>query len=95
MLNFNGHFFISLVDCELSAWSDWNTCSESCGTAGTQQKRRTVAQESLAGGKECVGIRRDEQSCNVMKCPGILLKHFCAIILISTKTRNTNVNYKN
>ncbi|MCX6730729.1 MAG: thrombospondin type-1 domain-containing protein [Candidatus Roizmanbacteria bacterium] len=49
------------VDC---VWSDWGTCSKSCGT-GIQW--RYIALEASNGGVECTG--QYYQQCNTQPCP--------------------------
>ena len=41
------------VGCQWSKWSDWETCSQSCG-GGTQTRKRNILVASLYGGKECI-----------------------------------------
>jgi hypothetical protein len=59
------------IDCEVTAWGGWDTCTLSCGT-GTQTKTRTVMQEATNGGIECgddgIALSMD-QSCNQQQCP--------------------------
>lgn len=55
------------VDCEVSAWSPWAACSNSCGD-GVQKRTRTVQQKVLHGGKGCPDLEQTKQ-CNVKPCP--------------------------
>lgn len=42
----------TLSDCELSAWSEWSTCSAECD-GGEQKRTRHVAVKARFGGKPC------------------------------------------
>ncbi|MBI4699452.1 MAG: thrombospondin type-1 domain-containing protein, partial [Nitrospirae bacterium] len=55
------------VDCVVSNWSDWGTCSASCG-GGTQARTRTIVTPPATGGAECPALS-EEQSCNTHACP--------------------------
>jgi hypothetical protein len=54
------------VDCVVSAFSKWNTCTKSCGS-GQQTKTREISQKALYGGKVCPGLSQT-QSCNDEPC---------------------------
>ena len=54
------------VDCILSDWSDWSSCSKSCG-GGTHTRTRNIKQKPLNGGAPC-GPLEDTQDCNPQKC---------------------------
>ena len=56
------------VDCQWSQWSIWTPCSKSCGT-GSQHRSRTVTQQALNFGKQCVGEISETQQCNNHPCP--------------------------
>lgn len=55
------------VDCVMTEWSTWGSCSADCGT-GTRSRVRSVQVPPMAGGKAC-GARWEEGKCNVQKCP--------------------------
>ena len=59
-----------IVDCE---WDEWEIgeCSKSCGI-GARIDIRKVKTNSSNGGKECIGLSRIEENCNIQDCPGIL-----------------------
>jgi len=42
----------SPLDCRLSTWHDWTTCSVTCGT-GHKVRQRLVAQLAMYGGEDC------------------------------------------
>jgi hypothetical protein len=52
-----------------SPYSEWGTCSKTCG-GGTQSRTRTCTNPTPAnGGASCVGDAVDSQSCNTQPCP--------------------------
>jgi hypothetical protein len=55
------------VDGTWNAWSNWGTCSKSCG-AGKQVATRSCNQPTL-GGKACDGSTTKSQACNHGVCP--------------------------
>ena len=57
------------MDCVWSTFSDWSTCTVSCG-GGTKVSHRSIAQAAVNGGKECVGTFIKTQDCNQDPCPG-------------------------
>merc|ERR1712079_104572 len=64
------------VDCDWTSWSDWSSCSQTCG-AGVREKSRqvkTTAQNdgspiNLRFGSPCWGSARQTESCNIQECP--------------------------
>ena len=63
-------------------WYTWGTCSVTCG-GGTQGRNRSITQQALHGGDECIGEENDTQTCNSFSCPGIgiYVKEHCHIII--------------
>ncbi len=55
------------VDCQVS-WSNWNSCSASCG-GGIQTKTGTITQQPLNGGASCPTDLTQSQACNTQACP--------------------------
>ena len=56
------------VDCVWSDWSDWDTCTVTCG-GGTQGKTRSVTVVAEYGGVECDGDATASQACCEDPCP--------------------------
>ena len=55
------------VDCTWNYWSEWSSCSMTCGS-GTKTRSRTQNGPSN-GGKECSGSSISSTSCNLIECP--------------------------
>ena len=60
---------ILVVDCLWSGYSDWSSCSSSCGE-GLQKRERKVLQPARNGGLTCAGKEEEERVCNLEPCPG-------------------------
>ena len=60
---------IVAVNCEWATWSEWATCSVTCG-GGTEERNRTIAVPAQNGGTECAGNNTVMQECNTEACPG-------------------------
>ena len=56
------------VNCELSNWNKWSTCSKTCGK-GKQTRRRTVITEASNGGRQCRQGRVEDRPCQILSCP--------------------------
>ena len=63
-------YFSPLVSGNWSAWSNWSSCSVTCG-GGLQFRTRncTNPPPNYPGGN-CTGNSADTQSCNTSPCPG-------------------------
>ncbi|CAL1543550.1 unnamed protein product, partial [Lymnaea stagnalis] len=59
------------VDGYYKNWSDWGSCSVTCG--GGQQYRQRSCVQPLYGGADCVGPRNETQACNDKHCPGTVV----------------------
>merc|ERR1711871_1905754 len=55
------------VDCKLSEWSPWSTCSKECGV-GEMERVRTVVRESSHGGEQCHPELKQTHKCEKKKC---------------------------
>lgn len=54
------------VDCKVSEWGNWESCSASCG-GGTQIKRRFITQNPAGPVAPCPHLT-EQQSCNTHQC---------------------------
>ncbi|XP_031561318.1 hemicentin-1-like [Actinia tenebrosa] len=58
-----------IVDGGWSEYSDWTTCSKSCG-GGTQERTRTCTNPAPKnGGKDCEGESKETRACGANPCP--------------------------
>lgn len=55
------------IDCEVSPWTEWSTCSETCG-GGEQTRTRTVDVPAQFGGRVCPPLS-ETRECNDFDCP--------------------------
>jgi len=55
------------VDCAVSSWGAYSSCSRNCGP-GTKTRKRSVSQAALFGGKKCSSLT-ETKSCNNGGCP--------------------------
>jgi len=55
------------VNCEVSVWSKWSSCSKSCG-GGERVRARSVERKSGHGGIACPNLRMT-RTCNDFDCP--------------------------
>jgi len=58
------------VHCQATKWSEWSSCSASCG-GGTRTRTRTIIQKAEHGGNQCHGGEATTQTeaCNEGCCP--------------------------
>jgi hypothetical protein len=54
------------VDCQVSSWNAWSSCSKKCG-GGVKTRSRKVLVQPLAGGKACPALTESEV-CNQASC---------------------------
>ena len=55
------------VDCTWNDWSDWESCSQTCGRGISLSTRDSKGAEF--GGQACVGDSQRQVDCNVDPCP--------------------------
>ena len=66
--HFYNNVFCIAVNCTWDEFSDWTTCTKTCG-GGLQVRQRKVAVESQFGGAACVGGTAEQKICNTQNCP--------------------------
>jgi hypothetical protein len=55
------------VDCELSVWSEWSTCSLTCGVGDMTRTRSEITSESNSG--VVCGTTSETETCEMTPCP--------------------------
>ena len=60
-------FSLAAVDCKVSAWTDCDVCSSSCGF-GQQTCNRDILTEASFGGQECPMILQSSRTCERRAC---------------------------
>jgi len=55
------------MNCEVTSWAPWSTCTKSCGT-GTQTRSRSIAGKPSGPGVQCPALE-DTRGCNASECP--------------------------
>jgi hypothetical protein len=56
------------IDCAFTEFGDFTECTAACG-GGERFRFRTVAQEAVNGGADCVGEVFEREACNEDPCP--------------------------
>lgn len=69
---------LPVIDCKLSAWSPWSTCSALCGN-GKRTRSRYIIQMPQNGGKPCdEKLSRTQRCKDLPACPPNYDKDFSA-----------------
>lgn len=55
------------VNCQVSRWTSWSSCSHRCGTSGIQERTRQQTIAASCGGT-CYYDFRDTKACNRDRC---------------------------
>ena len=56
------------VDCLVTSWSVWSSCSKTCG-GGTSSRGREIGYQPMNNGKACP-VLEEEKECNIELCEG-------------------------
>ncbi|XP_061918683.1 thrombospondin, type I, domain containing 7Ab [Entelurus aequoreus] len=56
------------VNCQLSEWSAWSQCSQTCGLEGKMWRQRSVVQASQGDGRPCPSQMEQWKPCPVRPC---------------------------
>ena len=59
-------FIFSVIDCQVSDWSDWSKCDVACGIGSSTRTREVLRPESN-GGRQCPALE-ESRSCRATKC---------------------------
>jgi hypothetical protein len=75
---------LGVVDCAISRWGEWDSCSVSCG-GGNQQRQRSVLQYPQGGGTPCPREMQFSQGrlCSLNQCVGSGASRPCGATLPS------------
>ena len=68
IIRFNFCILAPPINCKWGPFGEWTERTTTCG-AGLKQRSRTVLQEAINDGRECVGCRVELEICNVQECP--------------------------
>lgn len=62
------------MDGYWAEWSEWGSCSVSCGDKGTRIRNRTCSDPMPQhGGESCAGNKTETELCDEIICPGNLI----------------------
>lgn len=64
---------VTPVNCVVSAWSGYGSCSSNCGS-GTQSRTRTITTAQVSTGTACPALTQS-QSCNTGACTNSISEH--------------------
>ena len=75
-----------LVDGKWSNWSEYGSCSKTCG-GGMKVRSRTCTNPAPSNnGTECVGEPEEEKECNSHPCPGWCNLNIGLILILRSLT---------
>ncbi|KAK2171455.1 hypothetical protein NP493_1058g00002 [Ridgeia piscesae] len=95
----------SPVNCEWNNWSEWGVCNHPCGSAGSQNRSRSVRRGSSCGGAGCTGGSTSSQACNrfchnggspmegYCTCPDVFWGTCCGERIVTPKTSTGGAVY--
>ncbi|KAM9305159.1 thrombospondin type-1 domain-containing protein 7B [Gastrophryne carolinensis] len=56
------------IDCRVSDWSAWSSCSQTCGLGGHQTRSRQIIMQAEGNGRPCPAQLTQYKSCLVLPC---------------------------
>ncbi|XP_073401660.1 thrombospondin type-1 domain-containing protein 7B isoform X1 [Dendrobates tinctorius] len=56
------------IDCQVSDWSFWSSCSQTCGVGGQQMRSRLIKMQAEGDGRPCPMQLAQYRSCAVYPC---------------------------
>ncbi|XP_077303892.1 thrombospondin type-1 domain-containing protein 7B isoform X1 [Lithobates pipiens] len=56
------------IDCHVTDWSTWSSCSQSCGTGGHQTRSRRIIMQAEGDGRPCPAHLAQHKGCPVSPC---------------------------
>jgi len=59
-----------LVDGKWATWSEYGTCSETCGVGDKIRSRKCNNPPPAHGGENCIGEDKQTLECTLKECPG-------------------------
>ena len=65
-INTTGAYLITVIDCQVSEWSEWSKCNVACGK-GTSTRTRQVLRPESNGGLQCPHLE-EKQACKASRC---------------------------
>ncbi|XP_061184990.1 SCO-spondin-like [Saccostrea echinata] len=57
------------IDGKFGDWSDWGTCTVTCGGGEQKRSRKCTNPAPQFGGKPCTGETTEARDCNTLNCP--------------------------
>ena len=62
-------FILVLINGKFGKWSEYSTCSKSCGRGFQHRARKCDKPAPANGGSDCVGPRTQRRECSITPCP--------------------------
>ncbi|XP_043922684.1 thrombospondin type-1 domain-containing protein 7A isoform X2 [Protopterus annectens] len=56
------------LNCQLSDWSSWSECSQTCGLTGRMWRHRKIIQSSQGDGRPCPSQMEQSKPCTIRPC---------------------------
>ena len=66
-------FIFTAVDCQLGDWSDWSSCTETCGI-GVKTRTRNVTVVAANDRNSCTDDLKETEQCLIKMCRKLKIK---------------------